>query len=114
RSALGARGGRDPRALHRQPGRDREGKLAPMGDAPNFDTKPATSHTAAANAAAAALPFLAPGADPDRERARRGLVARPSSPTVDHALGWPVWNLDEFACLEGDPPPEVHPSLWRQ
>jgi len=79
---------------------------------PDLTPKPAAPATVAANAAAADLPFLRD--DPERERAARGLVARPSSAQVAHPGGWDVWDLDAFAFLDGDAPAEVHPSLWRQ
>ena len=79
----------------------------------DLTSKPASTHTAAANRAAADLAFLH-GDDPDQERAARGRVAAPSSPQVPHTGGWAVWDLDQYGFLAGDAPPEVHPSLWRQ
>jgi alkyl sulfatase BDS1-like metallo-beta-lactamase superfamily hydrolase len=74
--------------------------------------KDATPATAAANAAVAASLRLD---DPhDHDRAARGLVAPPASPQVVTAAGWPVWDLDAYAFLDGDAPPTVNPSLWRQ
>ncbi|WP_421120283.1 alkyl/aryl-sulfatase [Aquihabitans daechungensis] len=80
--------------------------------APDLSSKPATEATAAANAALASLPFLH-GDDADRERATRGRVA-PAPRQVLHDGGWPTWNLDAYAFLDGTAPPEVNPSLWRQ
>ena len=66
----------------------------------------------AANQQAAGLPFLT-GHDADRERASRGRVlAAPGQ--VRHDGGWPTWDLDAYHFLDGPPPPEVNPSLWRQ
>ncbi|MFN8018626.1 MAG: alkyl sulfatase dimerization domain-containing protein [Acidimicrobiales bacterium] len=79
---------------------------------PDPNPKPATAATAAANAAAASLPFLAPGADPDQARARQGHVA--DAPELVERDGWPVWDRAGFHLPDGPPPPEVHPSLWRQ
>lgn len=79
---------------------------------PDLSPKPATSITARLNAEAAGLPFLHD--DPEAERVARGLVARPSSNQIAHEGGWNVWDLDDYAFLDGDAPPEVHPSLWRQ
>ena len=79
----------------------------------DLSSKQATVHTAAANRTAADLAFLR-GNDPDRERATRGRVARPSTATIAHPGGWNVWDLDEYSFLDGDAPPEVHPGLWRQ
>ncbi|MCB0977859.1 MAG: MBL fold metallo-hydrolase [Acidimicrobiales bacterium] len=76
--------------------------------------KPATDRTAARNAAAASAAHLATSRS-ERERARRGLVARPDDPTVDHPGGWAVWDHGAFEFLDDDSaPPEVHPSLWEQ
>lgn len=46
--------------------------------------------------------------------AERGRIAQPASPQVMSAAGFPVWNLDDYAFLDGDAPPTVNPSLWRQ
>lgn len=78
----------------------------------DFSTKPATAATAAANRAAADQAFLSDRSE--EERARRGRIAPPASPTVDHPGGWAVWDLDAFGFLADDAPPEVHPALWRQ
>ncbi len=87
------------------------GQNPDMSD-PDLSPKPASEATAALNRGAATLPFLADPAD--GERARRGRVAPPSSPTVPHAGGWDVWDLGSYHFLDGEPPAEVHPSLWRQ
>ncbi len=79
---------------------------------PDLTPKAATAATAAANQEAATLPFLT-GDDADRERATRGRVlAAPGQ--VLHGGGWPTWDLDAYHFLDGPPPPEVNPSLWRQ
>jgi len=80
--------------------------------APDLGPKPATAATAAINAAAAELSFLADAAD--HQRAVRGRVAQPSSPTVVHPGGWEVWNLASYDFLSEPAPAEVNPSLWRQ
>ena len=87
------------------------GQNPPMS-APDLQPKPATPTTAGANAAMASLPFIA-GHDPDRERATRGFIAA-APRQVQHPGGWPTWNLDAYAFLDGSPPAEVNPSLWRQ
>ena len=74
--------------------------------------KAAAPATAAHHADARRLPFLDDPAE--QARARRGLIARPTSNQVAHPGGWNVWDLDAFDFLDGDAPPEVHPSLWRQ
>jgi alkyl sulfatase BDS1-like metallo-beta-lactamase superfamily hydrolase len=57
------------------------------------------------------LPFADRG---DYDRVDRGLIARPTSPRVLHAHGYPVWNLDSYEFLAGEAPDTVNPSLWRQ
>src|SRR5690606_9957033 len=70
----------------------------------------ATEATTAANAAVAArLPFAD---EADFARARRGLLAE--APTTVDINGFPVWDLDRYAFVEGDAPDSVNPSLWRQ
>ncbi|MGE5281521.1 MAG: alkyl/aryl-sulfatase [Chloroflexota bacterium] len=72
--------------------------------------KPATEQTAARNRAAdAALP----GADPDQEEARRGLVAELRPPVVERDDGRVAWDLEPFDFLDGEAPDTVNPSLWR-
>lgn len=83
-----------------------------MSDQSQQHPKAATEATRAVHREAAALGFLDdPG---DHERATRGRVAQPSSPTVAHEGGWDVWDLASYRFLADDAPPEVHPSLWRQ
>jgi len=74
--------------------------------------KPASPATAAANTAAAAQFDFADTAD--FERVQRGLLAQLDPPVVNNAAGNPVWDAGRFAFIEGDTPPSVHPSLWRQ
>jgi Metallo-beta-lactamase superfamily len=72
--------------------------------------KPATEQTAARNRAAAAS---LPGADPDQEEARRGLVAELQPATIAREDGRTVWDLESYDFLDGEPPDTAHPSLWR-
>lgn len=81
-------------------------------ETPDLSSKPAAPATVAANRQAAALPFLTD--DPEHRRATRGRIAGPASPQVAHGAGWDVWDLDAYAFLDGEAPPEVHPSLWAQ
>jgi alkyl sulfatase BDS1-like metallo-beta-lactamase superfamily hydrolase len=46
--------------------------------------------------------------------AARGLVAKPASNLITNSSGAVVWDLNQYAFLEGDAPPSVNPSLWRQ
>lgn len=50
----------------------------------------------------------------DFEDAHRGFVAAMTPCVVRDASGKVVWDNDSYAFLEGDAPPTVHPSLWRQ
>jgi alkyl sulfatase BDS1-like metallo-beta-lactamase superfamily hydrolase len=73
------------------------------------DAEPATR---AANAAMAAhLPF---GDTADFEAARRGLIAPVPEGMVRTAGGTVLWNLGEYAFIDGElAPATVNPSLWR-
>ncbi|MEW6269263.1 MAG: alkyl sulfatase dimerization domain-containing protein [Thermodesulfobacteriota bacterium] len=83
-----------------------------MSDGDPAAPKDATAATRAANAAVAERLPLADRAD--FARAARGRIALPASPRVMHAAGFPVWNLDDYAFLDGEAPATVNPSLWRQ
>jgi len=73
------------------------------------DADPATR---AANAAmAATLPF---GDTRDFEAARRGLIAPVPEGVVRTGSGTILWNLGEYAFIDGElAPATVNPSLWR-
>jgi len=73
------------------------------------DAEPATR---AANAAmAATLPF---GEVADFEAAKRGLIAPVPDGMVRAANGTMLWNLGEYAFIDGAlAPATVNPSLWR-
>jgi alkyl sulfatase BDS1-like metallo-beta-lactamase superfamily hydrolase len=74
--------------------------------------KPASATTRKANAEVARrLPL---DDQRDFDRARRGLIATPSSRQVIGDGGFPVWNLDDYSFLDEAPPDTVNPSLWRQ
>lgn len=88
------RSGEDPTAP------DAEGRSAP------------TEHTIEANAAVAdALPL---DDQQDFEDARRGLLVSDPDVVIPGPDGTPVWNTRDFAFADGDAPPSVNPSLWRQ
>ncbi len=79
---------------------DAEGRSAP------------TRHTIAANAAVAeALPLAD---QQDFEDARRGLIASDPAVVIPGPDGTTVWNTSDFGFIDGDAPPSVNPSLWRQ
>ncbi|MEK7687303.1 MAG: MBL fold metallo-hydrolase, partial [Pseudomonadota bacterium] len=73
------------------------------------DAEPATK---AANAAMAApLPFSDVG---DFEAAKKGLIAPVPDGMVRTASGTVLWNLGEYAFIDGELAPNtVNPSLWR-
>jgi alkyl sulfatase BDS1-like metallo-beta-lactamase superfamily hydrolase len=72
---------------------------------------PATDATRAANAAVLDdLPF---GDRADLEHATRGRL-EPLPAVVTTADGRPVWDSHRFDFVEGEAPPTVNPSLWRQ
>lgn len=50
----------------------------------------------------------------DFEDASRGFLAALSPGVVLDANGNEVWNADTYSFLDGDAPPSVNPSLWRQ
>jgi alkyl sulfatase BDS1-like metallo-beta-lactamase superfamily hydrolase len=50
----------------------------------------------------------------DLDDARRGFIAAMEPAIVHHESGRVVWDNDVYAFLEGECPPTVHPSLWRQ
>ncbi|MDJ0789436.1 MAG: alkyl sulfatase dimerization domain-containing protein [Myxococcota bacterium] len=71
-----------------------------------------TSATVAANAAVAeALPLEDPV---DFEDAERGLLLRDENVEVAGPAGSASWNTAEYAFIDGQAPPSVNPSLWRQ
>ncbi|MFE6967970.1 alkyl/aryl-sulfatase [Isoptericola sp. NPDC057653] len=50
----------------------------------------------------------------DFDNAERGLVDRLEPCTITDATGRVVFDMEQYAFLEGDAPETVHPSLWRQ
>ncbi|KZX59039.1 alkyl sulfatase [Halioglobus sp. HI00S01] len=50
----------------------------------------------------------------DLAAAQRGFIATRSDPLITTAAGDVVWDLDEYAFMEGPAPDSVNPSLWRQ
>ena len=74
--------------------------------------KPATPATAGSNASVSARLKLDDPAD--FGRATRGRLAQLDPPIIGRDGQRPVWDLERFAFLVGDAPPEVNPSLWRQ
>jgi len=70
-----------------------------------------SAYTAEANAKFGAALALS---DPvDFEEAKRGFVATDENISIVTAMGR-TWNPQDFAFVEGDAPPSVNPSLWRQ
>jgi alkyl sulfatase BDS1-like metallo-beta-lactamase superfamily hydrolase len=60
------------------------------------------------------IPAHSGGADwLEKSDARKGFVASPSG-LIKDAQGKVIWDFDAFAFIQGDAPPTVNPSLWRQ
>src|SRR5262245_7252441 len=73
---------------------------------------PATGETTSANAAIAeALPL---GDQQDFDDVRRGLVAGDRDVVIPGDGGTTIWDTRRYGFVQGDPPPSVNPSLWRQ
>src|SRR5262245_38018160 len=71
-----------------------------------------TGQTLAANAAmATALPL---GDLQDFDDSRRGLVASDPEVVIEAADGSRIWDTRDYAFVQGEAPPSVNPSLWRQ
>jgi len=99
--------------------RDRTPPAAPAAaGADAAGASPASEFTTKANAAVAAeLAAQAAGDDrADFDDARRGLVAGSGDVTVPGAAPGdpPAWNTKDYAFVDGEAPPSVNPSLWRQ
>ena len=77
-----------------------------------MDQKPATPSIEAAHGATlASLPFAD---DQDFADADRGFLAALEPGVVTAADGRVVWDNDSYSFLDGEAPPTVNPSLWRQ
>lgn len=50
----------------------------------------------------------------DFETASRGFIGTLDPAVVRNAEGAVVWDADSYGFLEGEAPPTVNPSLWRQ
>lgn len=72
----------------------------------------ATATTAAKHEIALSVLPFADGSD--FENARRGWIATPEQLIVDGPAGKPIWDMPAYNFVEGEAPPSVHPSLWRQ
>ena len=73
---------------------------------------PPSGFTVALNAA---VRERLPLGDPqDFEDARRGLIASDPELRVAGPGGGLIWDMGAYGFIEGDPPPSVNPSLWRQ
>jgi len=77
----------------------------------DFTPEDATKATIAANAALAKSLNLAE--QQAFEDAQRGLIAAPTGKVLAQD-GEMIWDFDRFRFVEGDAPPTVNPSLWRQ
>lgn len=76
------------------------------------DSSEASSYTLASNKSIADSLDLAN--QTDFEDASKGLIAAaPETPVVDNA-GTVIWDPANYSYIQGDAPPTVNPSLWRQ
>ena len=75
------------------------------------DRKPASAATTNVNAAVASM---LPHSDGDFADATRGRIAPLPGPVVHPSWGHAVWDPDDWTFIDGDAPPSVNPSLWRQ
>src|SRR5690606_6517793 len=41
-------------------------------------------------------------------------IAKPTHSKIVDAKGNVIWDMEQYAFIEGDAPPTVNPSLWRQ
>ncbi|MES2127088.1 MAG: alkyl sulfatase dimerization domain-containing protein [Pseudomonadota bacterium] len=79
---------------------------------PATASQPATSHTAAANAAfGATLPL---SNKDDMEAAMRGFIADLPNAIIKDGANNQVWDANRFDFIKGAAPASVNPSLWRQ
>ncbi len=83
---------------------------APGADAHGF-TAPTQQTLEAQAAVARSLPLAE---TQDFEDAKRGLVASDPDVVVEGARGQKIWDTTSYAFVQGDAPPSVNPSLWRQ
>jgi alkyl sulfatase BDS1-like metallo-beta-lactamase superfamily hydrolase len=83
-----------------EPGADAQGHTA------------ATKHTVAAHAKSVAGLELEDVQD--FEDASRGLLAREASIEIATKERGRIWSTRDYEFIDGDAPPSVHPSLWRQ
>jgi hypothetical protein len=74
--------------------------------------KPPSAFTTALNAAVKGeLPF---SDTQDYEDAIRGLIAKPAVDVITNANGEVIHDFHQYDFLQGEAPPSVNPSLWRQ
>lgn len=78
----------------------------------SLDPKPASATTIARQAQARAA---LPSDDGQDERfVHQGFIATAKDPLIRASDGRVVWNMGLLDWVQGDPPPTVNPSLWRQ
>lgn len=87
-------------------------RVPPKQGADEFGFTPASAHTRALHAAAAAELPLDDKAD--FEAATRGRLASDRALEIATASGDAVWSLEPYAFIDGAAPDSVNPSLWRQ
>jgi len=86
--------------------------VEPVSERLTSEPKPASEFTRLANAAVLdQLPFEDVS---DFERASRGFIAGPDELVISGDSGQIAWDMTVYDFIEGDAPPSVNPSLWRQ
>ncbi len=90
------------------------GDDAPLPEASDETSGHVAPSATTARANAAVLNELPFEDEADFAAAKRGFLGALEKPVILDAEGREVWNLERFAFIEGDAPPSVNPSLWRQ
>src|SRR5262245_46265319 len=87
----------------------------PAGEAEAADANGFTAPTGYTPEAQAAVGRALALDDPqDFEDAKRGLIASDPNLVIAGPDGTPIWDPKSFDFVQGDAPPSVNPSLWRQ
>jgi alkyl sulfatase BDS1-like metallo-beta-lactamase superfamily hydrolase len=87
----------------------------PPAGAPGADAQGFSAPTPQTLDAQAAVSRALPLSDAqDFEDAKRGLVASDPDAVIEGDDGHRIWSARDAAFLQGDAPPSVNPSLWRQ
>lgn len=93
--------------------------MACQGESPPRDTTPGSQGNSPATAATAALNEAVTRQlditdQRDFDDATRGLIASDDQLTISMPDGSVVWDMPSYDFINGEAPPSVNPSLWRQ